>query len=433
MSRIITVNSDLERLFGNKYIYFHLEMLDDATLTVTCNGTYHNYINFSINNGGWERLTPTGDEPQPTKNIDVKAGDKIYFKGDAKSGRSKFLNVLQLTEARFNIGGYFLSLFKEDFYYDNTIPNLSNFDSQAFTSYFLSGSTSYKIVDASKLILSDDVKRQCFQKMFRGCKTLVLPPALPATIMAPYCYDEMFFDCSSLVEAPTLPATVMSNRCYSKMFQKCKALRVSPPLPATELAINCYQYMFAECDNLVEAGDLAAEILADYCCQYMFQSCRSLTKAPALPATTMQFYCYQFMFQNCIALIEAPTLPATELAANCYSKMFQGCKSLFYAPTLPATVLFVNCYAYMFNGCTSLVDAPDLNAPTLVSECYQYMFSGCSSLRTIKMLATDVSAWHDMYQWVGGVKSGGTFTKKAGTVIAVGFNGIPDGWEVIEV
>lgn len=86
----------------------------------------------------------------------------------------------------------------------------------------------------------------------------------------------------------------------------------------------------------------------------------------------------------------------------------------------------------MFKGCTSLTTAPELPATTLASSCYSNMFCKCTSLNYIKMLATDISAYNCLSNWVYGVSATGTFVKSSSaTWNAVGKSGVPSGWTVI--
>ena len=106
------------------------------------------------------------------------------------------------------------------------------------------------------------------------------------------------------------------------------------------------------------------------------------------------------LFNNCAQLTSAPKLPATDLHEECYLGMFAGCTSLTTAPELPATNLRSKCYQAMFQGCTSLTTAPKLKATTLQSQCYFRMFYGCTILNSVTMLATDVSAFECLTNWV---------------------------------
>jgi len=85
----------------------------------------------------------------------------------------------------------------------------------------------------------------------------------------------------------------------------------------------------------------------------------------------------------------------------------------------------------MFNGCTSLTTAPDLTASTLTQCCYESMFEGCTNLKSVKCLATNISAENCLKDWMSGVPAGGMFTKAASMDSwPTGANGIPDGWTV---
>ena len=106
------------------------------------------------------------------------------------------------------------------------------------------------------------------------------------------------------------------------------------------------------------------------------------------------------LFNNCAQLTSAPKLPATDLHEECYLRMFAGCTSLTTAPELPATNLRSKCYQAMFQGCTSLTTAPKLKATTLQSQCYFRMFYGCTILNSVTMLATDVSAFECLTNWL---------------------------------
>lgn len=124
-------------------------------------------------------------------------------------------------------------------------------------------------------------------------------------------------------------------------------------------------------------------------------------------------------------------LPSTNLIRSCYTEMFSNCASLTTAPKLPATTLANYCYNSMFMRCTSLTTAPELPATTLNEWCYYQMFFGCINLNYIKMLATDISAYQCLTDWVYGVSSTGTFVKNsAASWDASGYNGVPNNWTI---
>ena len=298
----------------------------------------------------------------------------------------------------------------------------------------------------------------CYYGMFSRCQQLTEAPELPATTLADGCYFDMFNLCTSLVNAPKLPATTLASQCYGYMFRECTSLVKAPELPATTLTeYGCYKGMFSECRNLITPPSLPATTLDRSCYEEMFSNCTSLTKSPELPATTLAKDCYKLMFNGCSSLETIPELPATELVSGCYDSMFKYCKSLVTvselpattladycyrsmfesctglssSPSLPATTLASGCYASMFKNCTSLITSPILPATTLLNYCYESMFEGCSSLNYVTMLATNVSSYHCLYNWLSGVAKRGTIVKAASmnSLSSSSVHGIPTNWK----
>lgn len=276
---------------------------------------------------------------------------------------------------------------------------------------------------------------RCYARMFKGCTSLTQAPTLPAMKLDSSCYESMFEGCTSLTEAPELPATQLSEKCYLNMFAGCTSLTVAPDLSASETtSAFCYYGMFHGCTNLTTVPSvLPATTLTQYCYASMFSGCSKLTKAPTLPATTMASYCYYFMFSSCTSLVEAPSLPATTLSDHCYQEMFAHCTSLETAPELPASTLTYYCYGGMFWDCTSLTTAPDLLAEKVGSSSYSSMFTGCTKLNKVKCLATDISAYNGLNEWLKDVSATGTFVKAANVEWPSGVSGIPEGWTVEEL
>jgi len=157
---------------------------------------------------------------------------------------------------------------------------------------------------------------------------------------------------------------------------------------------------------------------------------------PNISGQTLSSACYCAMFYLCTSLVNTTPLNVENLAYACYSYMFMDCTSLTDAPALPSTTLGVWCYGHMFEGCTSLVNAPLLPAKKLVSSCYRTMFAGCTNLRYVKCLAEDLGqseSSNPLLSWMTNVPSGGTFYKMNGVTWPSGANGIPTGWNVVEI
>ena len=378
-------NNDIEIDLSKNYITF--TSLEDEN-----SFSFSSTLYYSINDNNWNVLTSG-------KSVTIGTGDKICFKGELTPTTNNGIGTFTISK-KCNVSGNVMSLMYGDDFEDKT--DLTN-------------------------------KKYAFYELFNGCTTIIDASKLilPALVLASYCYDGMFYNCSGMTKAPKLPATTLMSYCYNYMFYHCTSLTEIPELPATTLESYCYNYMFRGCTSLTEITKLPATSLANYCYSNMFNGCTSLTKAPELPATILKPYCYANMFNGCSGLITCPALPATTLANYCYSNMFRACTSLTRCPALPATTLANYCYYYMFSACTNLEQGPVLPALTLVNYCYSNMFNACTNLMQVIMLATDISAYNCMNNWVTGVSAYGYFLKNPlmpTSSIPVGANGIPNGW-----
>ena len=115
--------------------------------------------------------------------------------------------------------------------------------------------------------------------MFSGCTSLSNITSIPcAMTLAENCYYAMFRGCKSLIKAPELPATTLSSGCYNEMFMNCinlETIKVEE-LPATVLAPTCYRYMFASCRKLTAALKINATVIDSQSCLSMFDRCSGL-------------------------------------------------------------------------------------------------------------------------------------------------------------
>lgn len=317
--------------------------------------------------------------------------------------------------------------------YSNTIYEYFSFSTDAFV--YVSGIVE-SLLDGDNEVLTLSARgdlRQLFyqQTALRSAEDL----RFEAQNASHTAYALMFRDCTNLIYAPKkISATILSGTaCCGYMFYGCTSLLTAPELPATTVGDYCYQNMFQGCTSLVNAPKLNAASLPAYCCDHMFYKCTSLVTAPELPAEAVGESCYRAMFQGCTSLVTAPELPATKLGYSPYRDMFNGCTSLIKAPSiLPATTIGSWAYCAMFYGCTSLEDAPELPAETLADNCYRQMFDKCTSLKSLKCRAT-VTKKDATYLWMNGVKKAGTFYGYSEYGWASGTNGIPSGWEFVEL
>lgn len=135
-------------------------------------------------------------------------------------------------------------------------------------------------------------------------------------------------------------------------------------------------------------------------------------------------------------------LPATGLTDTCYSMMFYNTPSLLTTPQeLPATIGYHACYLGMFSYCTSITKSPiirvDKAANSSQNSICSTMFDHCSSLNEITALGLVGTYQHistsNFGTWVNSVAATGTFTMTSGANWSSGTDGIPSGWDVVEI
>lgn len=196
-----------------------------------------------------------------------------------------------------------------------------------------------------------------------------------------------------------------------------------------------YVYVSGVLNSLLDGENEVATYNSKYTFISLFNSANALRDASGLifEDTQLSQECYELMFYACVNLLYAPELPSTKLGWASYRKMFQYCESLIKVPSiLPATILSDWCYNNMFDGCKSLVNAPELPAETLKNNCYWYIFNGCTSLKSLKCHAK-ATATNATNNWLGGVKTSGTFYGHAEYGWSSGVSGIPTTWTFEEL
>lgn len=196
-----------------------------------------------------------------------------------------------------------------------------------------------------------------------------------------------------------------------------------------------YVYVSGIVEALLNGENEVLQYSTPYTFKLLFKDQIALREADRLrfEAMSNSENCYHSMFHSCSNLLSAPELPATKLGYAPYRSMFVGCTSLIKAPSiLPAITIGAWAYAYMFYGCTSLVNAPELPAETLLNSCYYQMFQGCTSLKSLKCHAK-VTANSATDNWLGGVKTAGTFYGHSEYGWPSGKNGIPTTWAFEEL
>ena len=372
-----------EDSFEDPTNYFFIEALEaGSTVKLVAYGQNGNYptkvaLKYSLdgkmtwNDWDWDNNTLT------LENV----GDRVYFYGTEGRFSSMAVNMGYANPQAFNVfqgtgklktGGMLQSLLGRD------CPEMN-------TDYCFTGLFYYNtaLVDASELVLCENLVKGCYRDMFSNCSNLVYGPCgfSEAEIAPDQCYYDMFYKCSKLTTAPAvLPATTVGQSAYYYMFNGT-AITSAPYLPATNIAGSCYAFMFENCTSLLTTQEvLPATTLAPSCYLGMYSNCRKLSIPPRLPAMTMASGCYRWMFDNA-GITQCPDLPATTLADNCYYGMFDSCFNLESGPSvLPALEVPTGAYKDMFRY-SNIVTAPEIAATTLTGTSeMEAMFAACDNL-----------------------------------------------------
>ena len=278
--------------FKEKYLTFEF-IQGSGEIGILCyDDGYEQTFEYRKNGGNWTEIMSSteGDE-----SVSVELGDIVEFRADFPNGfiEDGYPSTFFVSgSAKCNVYGNILSLLYYDDFVGRELPEVSNVFSELF-----SGCSA--IIDASKLILPNNVYSFCYYHMFSHCSSLTIGPELPAVYLKQYCYYFMFSYCTSLTTVPELPATTLDVGCYGNMFQNCTSLTIAQSI---------------------------------------------------LPATTLASNCYFSMFMNCTSLTTAPELPATILIGGCYSNMFYGCSSLNYIKCLAVDLSVSSCTNNWVNG-----------------------------------------------------------------------------------
>lgn len=188
-------------------------------------------------------------------------------------------------------------------------------------------------------------------------------------------------------------------------------------------------------DNFVQHNN---EITSQYIFLEMFYMSKVIDASHlVLPSSTVPSYGYDG-FMSHSSLVYPPHLPALKLNTGCYYEMFEGAK-IVNAPKLPARTMAQECYMGMFRNCNYLTTSPVLPAVELAVQCYAAMFAQCGSLNYITCYAHNSYAplgpfdRPPVFQWTTNVSPTGTFVKSVDGAFVRGDNGMPEGWEVINV
>ena len=164
--------------------------------------------------------------------------------------------------------------------------------------------------------------------MYSGCTSLTKVYDLTGATLVDNCYNGMFRGCTSLVTPPALStANTVSTACYRNMFYGCTSLTSAPELPAVYLANYAYSNMFNGCTSLTDVGSIDNIVPRTGCCSYMFANCTSLSATPNVTYVSTCMSAFTGMYEGCTGITDA-YLVSPGLATHCYSRMFYGCTNL---------------------------------------------------------------------------------------------------------
>ena len=391
------------------------------------------------------------------KIIPYNNNDKIYLKGNLSphvtsttsqdvtvqfdTGVIINLNSSYLVNAQhgsflnnnFNIGGNICSLLYGNANH-NIIPN-----NYTYVFSKLIHEYGVALIDASNLILPNNVTENCYYEMFFGSQLLTAAPALPATTLAPYCYNHMFGDCPSLTTAPELPATTLAIGCYYQMFAYCTSLNYVKCLATDMTATDCTTLWL---ENVSSTGTFVKDANTywdsgtsgipvgwtvqneghDYSQEYLtFEALESGNFTWTGTNNSNSIYYSIDDGSTWTQLTSGSTTPtlnandkilfkASGLSVNSGIGKFSSAArfnamgnimSLQDGDNFPnsTSISNNNQFQNLFKGCTGLVDASNLILPatTLTERCYSNMLQDCSSLTSAPALPATTLAPYCYY------------------------------------
>lgn len=157
-------------------------------------------LTYSINNGEW--VTQVGPK------LNLFAGDKVRFKGNLDNSNNT-RNLFKENNLRFIVYGNILSLYYGDDFADKT---------SGMKEQYMFSNCNY-LMDASNLILPENLINYNYAGMFAGCSSLTTAPELPATTLTSGCYQSMFEGCTNLNYIKCLATSLGDNWSLRKWVQ----------------------------------------------------------------------------------------------------------------------------------------------------------------------------------------------------------------------
>lgn len=322
-------------------------------------------IDYSVNNGPFEKFIFSGDLLKTSNRLSLNIGDSVRFRGENSISTNEYI-IINSTGSVAGSGVPYTVFQGDGDNYDEAIaPKMSG--------------------------------------LLSGCR-LTIAPELPAVNLTEGCYSALFSG-TNLTQAPVLPATTIPNKAYYQMFDGCRSLLSTPVLPATSLGEHSYFAMFRNCVSLNNAYDLPAITLPNNCYALMFAGCVSLTTAPAISATAVGVGSCSEMFKGCSALRNISDFQEiASMTTMSFGSMFENCTSIERAPLITFLSSGQLSLDRMFYGCTSL-------------NYLKVMATGA------------ITSGSNSEDWLSGVAPSGTFIYSDGANWPTGASGIPSGWK----
>ena len=165
---------------------------------------------------------------------------------------------------------------------NNTYITGANWNNKAF---ILTGTDIYCKGNIEKLLDYENTVTPAtytYQRLFYQCPELKSAPSLPRTALVDSIYRMMFADCTKLEIAPELPATNFDSYtggCYYHMFRGCTSLIEPPALNhiTTYVQADCFNGMFKGCSSLEKIPALPNNQTAyTRACMEMFSGCTKI-------------------------------------------------------------------------------------------------------------------------------------------------------------
>lgn len=164
-------------------------------------------IQYKKNDGEWTSITSNTGNTKPY--VNVVAGDKVEFKGTNIKYHTGAYNRFA-GSATFKAYGNILSLIYGDNFLGETELPTSATSSYNFDSLFWKNTG---ITDASNIIMPQNTRNSCYNRMFEDCSNLEKAPTLPASQLEPYAYKYMFTNCGKLSHVKCLAITISAKDC----------------------------------------------------------------------------------------------------------------------------------------------------------------------------------------------------------------------------